>query len=440
MTAESSGGKSSQPPVYRHLMQTRPTASGPRPPRYPVAGMFMCLAALWLSSCASMQTAPPKPNLSPWPEMRTDFRLEVLKARLQEYAITFGAEIELAATSIERRTNDVNIQRNALMWRLRSVSEMRKACFRPEPIPALLDAWTLARQMEALFTTGAAANAFGPFQQDVVEVSSRLAAGVRDIGLYIAVSPDARDRIERDLVDSWAATHPLGDLAFSRESAIARLTEQMRERGDIFQSVGTMEEMLVSLTHQMRIYLADLPRQMRGEVDLLRSDALPPSAVEGVLRDLHLAAGAADRGARIAELIPALVREERQAVLDDLARQLSLLIQELEKERELVLDGVSMTIASEREVAMKAVDVLRLATLEWGTIERREVLNVVRQEFQTAIAAVHQERIAAMDDTGRLVNGVLLKVALFVLLAVVLAPIVAHAYVRVWPRRRSPAH
>jgi hypothetical protein len=33
------------------------------------------------------------------------------------------------------------------------------------------------------------------------------------------------------------------------------------------------------------------------------------------------------------------------------------------------------------------------------------------------------------------VNGVLLKVALFVLLAVVLAPIVAHAYVRVWPRR-----
>ena len=126
------------------------------------------------------------------------------EGRLQEYAITFGAEIDLAAASIERRATDVNIQRNALTWRLRSVPEMRKACFRPEPVPALLDAWTLARQMEALFTTGAAANAFGPFQKDVVDVSSRLAAGVRDIGLYVAVSPDARDRIERDLVDSWA--------------------------------------------------------------------------------------------------------------------------------------------------------------------------------------------------------------------------------------------
>jgi hypothetical protein len=94
-----------------------------------------------------------------------------------------------------------------------------------------------------------------------------------------------------------------------------------------------------------------------------------------------------------------------------------------------------MTMASEREVAMKAIDVLRLATLEWGTVERREVLTVVRQEFQAAIAALHQERIGAMDDTRRLVDAVLLKMVLFVLAAVVLAPVVAHAYVRVWPRR-----
>ena len=345
--------------------------------------------------------------------MRTDFRLEVLKGRLQEYAITFGAEIDLVASSIERRTNDVDIKRNALTWRLRSVPEMRKACFRPEPVPALLDAWTLARQMEALFTTGAAANAFGPFQKDVVDVSSRLVTGVRDIGAYIAVSPDARDRIERDLVDSWAVAHPLRDLAFSRESAVARFTEQMRERGEVFQSVGTIEEMLISLTHQMRIYLADMPRQVRGEIDLLRSDAVPPSTLEAVLRDLSLAAGAADRGARTAELMPALVREERQAVLDDLARQRALLMQELGKERELALEGLSMTIAAEREVAMKGIDVLRLATLEWGTVERREVINVVRQEFQAAVAALHQERIGAMDDARRLVNGVLLKIVAF---------------------------
>jgi hypothetical protein len=211
----------------------------------------------------------------------------------------------------------------------------------------------------------------------------------------------------------------------------------MRERGEVFQSVGTIEEMLISLTHQMRIYAADLPRQVRGEIDLLRSDSLPPSTVESVLRDLSLAAGAADRAARTAELMPGLVREERQAVLDDLGKQRALLMQELGHERELALDGMSMTMAQEREIAMKAIDALRLATLEWGTVERREVLNAVRQEFQAVVAAIHQERIATIDDTRHLVNGVLLKIALFVLLAIVLAPVVAHAYVRVWPRRKS---
>ena len=89
-------------------------------------------------------------------------------------------------------------------------------------------------------------------------------------------------------------------------------------------------------------------------------------------------------------------------------------------------------------MAIRAIDVLRLATLEWGTVERLEILAVVRQEFQAAVGALGQERIAAMDDARRLVNGVLLKVGLFVVLAVMVAPVVAHAYVRVWPRRRTP--
>jgi hypothetical protein len=315
---------------------------------------------------------------------------------------------------------------------------MRKACFRPEPVAALIDAWILARQMEALFATGAAANAFGPFQRDVVDVSNRLTAGIREIGAYIAVSPDGRDQFERERVDAWATAHPLRDLSFSRESAVARFAEQMRERGEVFQSVGTIEDMLTSLTHQMRLYLADAPRQLRGEIDLMRADVLPPSTVEALMRDLSLAAGATDRAARTAESMPAFAREERLAVLDDLSKQRALLMQDLGKERELALEGLSTTIASERDVLMKAIGAERVATLEWGTGERREVVSVVQQEFQALIAAIHAERIATMDDTRRLMNSIMLKMALFLLAAVVLAPLVAHAYVRVWPRRKSP--
>ena len=69
---------------------------------------------------------------------------------MHEYAITFAAAVDLAATSLERRAADETIRRNALLWRVRGIPEMRKACFRLEPIGALVDAWVFARQMEQL--------------------------------------------------------------------------------------------------------------------------------------------------------------------------------------------------------------------------------------------------------------------------------------------------
>ncbi len=50
--------------------------------------------------------------------------------------------------------------------------------------------------------------------------------------------------------------------------------------------------------------------------------------------------------------------------------------------------------------------------------------------------ALRGERAVVVDDVRHIVDVVLLRVALFLLAAVVLAPLVAHVYARVWPRRR----
>src|SRR5678816_4642055 len=81
----------------------------------------------------------PQANLAPWPEIRSDVRMENLRARMYEYSITFAAEVDLAATAIERRTTDATVRRNAVLWKVRAIPEMRKACFRLEPIAALID-------------------------------------------------------------------------------------------------------------------------------------------------------------------------------------------------------------------------------------------------------------------------------------------------------------
>src|SRR6185295_8533297 len=102
-----------------------------------------------------------------------------LRLRMHEYSVTFAAQVDLAATSIERRSTDSTIQRNALLWRIRSVSEMRKACFRMEPVGALVDAWILARQMDQLFSEGGGTSAFGTFQPEAVEISRGLVRQMR---------------------------------------------------------------------------------------------------------------------------------------------------------------------------------------------------------------------------------------------------------------------
>src|SRR5687768_4713709 len=147
-----------------------------------------CLALTSLVVCASLTKQSTQPDIRPWPAIRSEVRVESLRARMYEHSITFAAEVDLASTSIERRTDDANLRRNALLWRLRAIPEMRKACFRLEPVGALIDAWTLARQMDQLFRDGAGSGAFGPFQAEAVEVSERLVGRMREIGSSIAVS------------------------------------------------------------------------------------------------------------------------------------------------------------------------------------------------------------------------------------------------------------
>ena len=396
-----------------------------------------CLALSALVGCAGMGKQPTRPDLKPWPEIRADFRPEPLRQRMLEYSITFAAEVDLAATSIERRATDSTVRRNAMLWKIHAIPEMRKAAFRLEPIAALIDSWIFARQMDQLFSDGAAAGAFGTLQPEAVDVSRRLVGQLREIGDSIAVSSDARAEFERKYIGPWLAEHPLQDITFVRESAIARFAEQSRESGDTLQAVGTMEELAVSLHQQARIYLGDLPRQVRGEVALMRSEILPPEGLAAMQGDLHVSAAAADRMATTAEGVLPLALNERRIVLEEVSRQRALVMEAIAVEQERAVGSLVRAFAMERTEMLRSFESQRLATLEWATGERRQAIADVHRELTESISALRGERAIVVDDVRHIVDAVLLRVALFLIAGVLLAPVVAHVYVRVWPRRSN---
>jgi hypothetical protein len=196
-----------------------------------------------------------------------------------------------------------------------------------------------------------------------------------------------------------------------------------------------MEDLAIGVTQQARIYLAELPRQIRGELDLMRYDILTAEDVSALQGNLRVSAAAADRIATTAETISPLVLNERRIVLDELNRQRALVMGAVSLEREQAIAGIVRAFAVERGELLRNIDAERLATLEWGTAERREAVGELHRELAGSIDALRGERALVEDHLRHAIDLVLLRVALFLVAAVVLAPLVAHAYARVWPRR-----
>jgi hypothetical protein len=166
------------------------------------------------------------------------------------------------------------------------------------------------------------------------------------------------------------------------------------------------------------------------------ADVLPSESVASMQGDLHVSAAAADRIARAAEGITPLVLSERPIILDELSRQRSLVMEAISVERERAVGAIIRAFAAERRELLRNFESQRLATLEWATAERREAIADVRRELAGSMEALRGERAVVVDDVRHIVDMVLLRVAVFLVAAVVLAPLVAHAYARVWPRRR----
>ena len=120
-------------------------------------------------------------------------------------------------------------------------------------------------------------------------------------------------------------------------------------------------------------------------------------------------------------------------------RQRALVMEAISAERERAVGEIVRAFAEERSELLRNVESQRLATLAWATAERREATAEGCRELAASIEALRGERAVVVDDLRQIVDVVLLRVGIFLIAAVVLAPVVAHVYARVWPRRgREP--
>lgn len=297
--------------------------------------------------------------------------VEMLRVRVDEFAVYFGPTIEEAADEIIGKTSDPEIRRQALLWKINAIPACHRAALQSDPFGSLLDVWTFCAQMVQYFTVGAGKEAFGEWQPIAIDVSRRLEAKAIEIVSAFTGKPDVPKG--RELVDDWVAKHPIKSPLFTRESALVVLPEAIEEhkRGTL-DAVGSLEENVRNLSNRLPIYLEHLPRQARWEAELLVHDMGGTEGIEGALENFGTLVESVERAVAVVERVPEIVTQERNVALK--------------------------TIQKEREALIEAIGEERVATIDELRKERIAILDAIRQERIAALEALRQERMATMKE------------------------------------------
>ena len=97
-----------------------------------------------------------------------------LKSLIYELTAQLSGTIETATTAIQFETDDVEIERAALMFKAEAVPALLHASFRHDPIMAVADISLLTFQLQDWATTGPGRNAFGEMQHTAIEATQKM--------------------------------------------------------------------------------------------------------------------------------------------------------------------------------------------------------------------------------------------------------------------------
>jgi hypothetical protein len=321
------------------------------------------LAAALAASCS---TAPPRQTAFMSSVKNTDLTSMEFRLHAYGYAERFSAGVENAADEILAGTEDADVARNALLWKMNALPAMQLAVFQSDPMMGFLDAWTLTVQMRDFFTMGAGRDAFGPLQSIAVEASEALERAVGEVIASMMVSGDAPEG-ER-IVRAWADSHPITSMEFLRETTASEFADVLgQQQAGGLAVLGDLAMQATDLSERLKYYAAAMPKQMRWQSKLVLLELLDEADVEGFLGNVGSIDRSAFRLAEFADTVPALVGDQAAFAVDAL-------------------------LASLREVNRQ-----RLETLEALTAERIAVMEQVGNE----LIAMMDQAVAIADSTLR---------------------------------------
>jgi len=304
---------------------------------------------------------------------------DVTTRELRMIAYGFGAHcagvVELAAQTIQDSTDSPVVRENAILWKMNAVPVIYQAAFTADPLGAITSMWAFCVEMRVLFTTGAAGDAFGEWQDIAVKASKDLEAGAAAVAA--SVLPDEyMARLETGLV-AYAEKRPFDSLHFVRKGGNIEFLKAIAgsSSGGLVAAASMSEEMK-ALSDRMNIFTVTIPRQVQWQNELI---AVRLAALVDAKADSALALFTTESGTildpllmfmtRERDLMMAYLSDERSAVIEGIATERIAALESLAEERTAVLEHLT----SERSMMMEQINVMTLASIKQMLDESQEL-------------------------------------------------------------------
>jgi hypothetical protein len=319
-----------------------------------------------------------------------------LKVLLYDFYDTFSSTTEQSANYIITNTNDKEVKKMALRWKINAIAEAGRSISLADPFAALIDSRAYCYQLKYFFSYGNGGSYFGEYQHVAVETTELLVERIDNISLQ-AISQKKFDNNQQEFLE-WVSENPINGPEFSRRSTVSLFVEFIGDdTKDLSSSISSIEEALTDIRGRLSVYSISLPKQAQWQTELIIEESLQREEFDRTLNNLDTIAISLHEINKVIQRLDLLLENvvddsfseidrQRLATLNELKSERQLIVELIQAERQIVLDAIAL----ERHKTVKDAELLAKNMISSSSVLLYDIVDhiFIRIIQLTAIIAI----------------------------------------------------
>jgi len=325
-----------------------------------------------------------------------------LRIRLNEFGKFFAGTVEEAADEIISGTDNTEIKKNALEWKINVIPKALESLVILDPVAAGTDAYALCLQMDYFFRLGKGKDLFGEQQRVAIKASDEILKEMRILANDFRDYKD-REEVER-LLAVWVVKNQVENLKFNRKSTLDVMAAALgSEEYGLGSTVGSIAEGVHDIRRQITIYTDFLPKHVKWQMEYELYNLMGDSTFEKTFNNIDRVVYSTERITKVLEESPELLKDLQKSTLAEVNRQLLITLSTLANERAIVLEALTaeriaimQEIYQQRIETLDRIDTLAQSTINQSTLFASDVIDKIFWRVLIILALVFVGGIVAL--------------------------------------------